>query len=153
MAEGVFRERARQAGLLGPRQGIITDSCGTSRYHIGQSPDPRAIEATAARGVDISDLRARQIAAHDFADFDYILAMDRSNFRHLEDLAHRDHRDKLSMFLSHAEGAPLDEVPDPYYGHEGGFGRCLDLIERGADGLFNAILERHFPDHPAAKTK
>ncbi len=52
-AHGVFRAKARAAGL-----DVVTDCAGTGGWHIGQPPDRRAVRAAAARGYDLSDLRA-----------------------------------------------------------------------------------------------
>jgi protein-tyrosine phosphatase len=58
-AEGVFRRLARDAGLDGR---VRVDSAGTGGYHIGASPDARALAAAQARGYDLSGIRARKIA-------------------------------------------------------------------------------------------
>ncbi len=149
MAEGAFRRLAAEAGLLERADGIATDSAGTSRYHIGEPPDPRAVRVARARGIDIAGQRARQVRAEDFAEFDYLIAMDRDNLAHLERLAPTDGDAVVNLFLSYAPGIGLDEVPDPYFGGAGGFEGCLDLIEAGARGLFEHILRRHFPEHAA----
>lgn len=65
-AEGVFRHLAREHGVL---HGLHIDSCGTGRWHIGKSPDERATAAAARRGIDISNLRARQFRAEDLDQF------------------------------------------------------------------------------------
>ena len=75
-AEGVLRMLVAQAGL---EHKIEVDSAGTGAWHIGEPPDPRALNAAAARGIDLSGQRARQIALADFHAFDYILGMDRQN--------------------------------------------------------------------------
>lgn len=139
MAEGAFRQHAAAAGLpLDRPGGIITDSAGTSAFHVGSPPDPRAIRAAAARGIDISMQRARRAVPEDFARFDHIVAMDRDNLAILERMAGADPT-RLSLLLSHAPAIRLDEVPDPYYGGDAGFDRCLDLIETATRALFEAI--------------
>jgi protein-tyrosine phosphatase len=40
-AETVFRHKVAQVGL---QERFVTDSAGTHGYHIGDPPDPRAIE-------------------------------------------------------------------------------------------------------------
>ncbi|MFQ5347723.1 MAG: low molecular weight protein-tyrosine-phosphatase [Rhodothalassiaceae bacterium] len=149
MAEGAFRHLAAAAGLLDREDGMMTDSAGTSRHHVGEPPDPRAVRAARARGYDIAHQRARQVAVADFDRFDYLIAMDRDNLAHLERLAPADSAARLGLFLSYAAGVGLDEVPDPYFGGEGGFEGCLGLIEAAAHGLFAHILADHFPDHVA----
>ncbi|GEQ98956.1 protein-tyrosine-phosphatase [Iodidimonas gelatinilytica] len=147
MAEGAFRARAKAVGLLEKSHGIFVDSAGTTHYHAGQSPDPRAIALTSRLGFSIENQRARQALASDFETFDYILAMDRDNFHYLERIAPEQHQHKLSLMLSHAPQVRLDEVPDPYYGGEDGFERCFHLINKAAEGLLDKILAKHFPDH------
>ncbi|MEL6316521.1 MAG: low molecular weight protein-tyrosine-phosphatase [Pseudomonadota bacterium] len=132
-AEGVF---AAEAGRRGRAAAFALDSAGTGAWHAGEPPDPRAVRAAAARGVDISAQRARQVRAADFDAFDHILAMDRSNLRDLERLRPARGGAALSLMLSHAEPPPESlDVPDPYYGGADGFETVLDLLERASRGL------------------
>jgi protein-tyrosine phosphatase len=57
-AEGYFRHHAKAGGLL---EALHLDSAGTHGYHVGHPPDARAISAMAARGADISGVRARRV--------------------------------------------------------------------------------------------
>ncbi len=138
-AEGVFRAQLQQAGLA---EHIHVDSAGTSDWHVGAAPDPRSIRHAAGRGYDLSSLRARQVSAQDFDDFDYILAMDRQNLRDLEARCPPAQRHKLALFLQHG-GSTHDEVPDPYeYGAES-FEQVLDLVEAASRGLLELLRSRH----------
>ena len=137
-AEGIFRKLVEDRGLA---DAIHIDSAGTGAWHVGQQPDPRAIEAARARGIDLTSLRGRQVQTRDFSEFDYVLAMDHENYANLTYLAREDQLDKLFLFLEFAQGVPESEVPDPYY--EGGFPRVFDLIENASEGLLQHILERH----------
>ena len=130
-AEGVFRHRARQAGFTS----LQVDSAGTAGWHIGKAPDPRTVAAAKRRGYDLSALRARQVRATDFDNFDLILAMDKQNLAELKSMAPRGARTSLGLFLDHAESSAFREVPDPYYGGDAGFEQVLDLIEQASDGL------------------
>jgi protein-tyrosine phosphatase len=139
-AEGVFRALV-EAGDLAER--ITIDSAGTGAWHAGEPPDARAQEAALRRGYDLSDQRARQVRADDFARFDLVLAMDRGHRDHLGRLcpAGQDHR--LRLFLEYAPTLGVLDVPDPYYGPGDGFERVLDTIEAGAAGLLDAIRADH----------
>lgn len=137
-AEGVLRQRLLNAGLA---HRVIVDSAGTHGYHVGEPPDPRAQEAAAARGYDLSRLVARQVNRQDFHDFDLILAMDRANLAHLERLCPTQHRRKLRLFLSYSRRYPGREVPDPYYGGRDGFEQVLDMIEDAVDGLIDSLRQ------------
>lgn len=139
-AHGVFRRLVEEAGY---GDAIRIDSAGTHAYHLGEAPDRRTQQAARSRGVDLADLRARQVEAADFDRFDYILAMDRDNYRILQSLspAHASH--KLGMFLDFAPHMGVAEVPDPYYGGPTGFEQVLDLVEAAADGLLQTLRQRH----------
>lgn len=135
-AEGVFRAQVAAAGL---NERIVTDSAGTHDYHIGEPPDPRSIKAAAARGIDISDLRARMVRAEDFSRFDLVLAMDQRNQQALADLCPAGTSDRLRMFMEFAPEAGRREVPDPYYGGSDGFAQVLDLCDAAARGLLEHL--------------
>lgn len=138
-AEGVTRTLAERGGLAA---GFEFDSAGTHGYHIGKAPDARATKAAAARGYDLSSLKARRVDSADFARFDRILAMDRDNLELLRQACPREHHGKLGLFLEFASRNDEDEVPDPYYGGPEGFERVLDLIEDAARGLLNHTAKR-----------
>jgi protein-tyrosine phosphatase len=131
----VFAQRVAEAGL---QQRVLVDSAGTGDWHIGHGPDARSRAVAAARGYDMSALRARQVNAQDFHDFDLLLAMDENNLRDLQRLAPPQQHHKLRLFMDFAE---LDErsVPDPYYGEAQDFQRVLDLVEVAADGLLRHL--------------
>src|SRR3954468_11359171 len=135
-AEGVVRTvAARQY----PRLGIKVDSAGTANYHVGEPPDRRSAAAARRRGYDLSSHRARQVVAQDFAEFDYILAMDAANLAELGRLAQARTRARLALFLEFAPEAGCQEVPDPYYGGVTDFERVLELCEAGAKGLLGKL--------------
>ncbi len=121
---------------------IHVDSAGTAGYHIGKAPDPRSVQIAALNGIDISGQRCRRFSQGDFDNFDYILAMDRENLRHLQELA-RDERDlmKLHLLLELA-GMGEGEVPDPYYGGPSGFRHVFELIDQATDRLL-PLLSRN----------
>ena len=135
-AEGVFRSLVESRGLA---EIINIDSAGTSNWHIGEHPDPRAIDAARKRGVDLTGLRGRQAIARDFSEFDYVIAMDHENYANLSQLATPAQQAKLHLFLTFAEGVSEVEVPDPYFGGAGGFPHVLDLIENASQGLLRHI--------------
>lgn len=138
-AQGVFEH------LLNSRKlddVIKTDSAGTHAYHIGESPDARSQAVALERGVDLSLQRARKALAEDFNRFDYVIAMDRSNYSELERLASPAQRDKLHLFMDFSERWDEGEVPDPYYGGSHGFERVLDMVGDASEGLLEHILKK-----------
>lgn len=77
LAEGILRRQAKEAGIE-----IEIDSAAIGDWHIGQRPDPRAIQVGEANGCAMT-MRARQVCTQDFTDFDLIVAMDHNNVREL----------------------------------------------------------------------
>lgn len=138
-AEGVFREHARRHA---PGLDIEIDSAGTHAYHVGEPPDPRTIAAATRRGIDLTDLRARQVLDDDFERFDLILAMDRLNHATLLDRSPPEHHERIRTLLEFAGKTAPADVPDPYYGGARGFDDVLDLVESAVEGLLTEIRRR-----------
>lgn len=140
-AEGVLRARLETSGLT---DCIAVDSAATSAWNVGLPPDPRSIDACRRRGIDISFLRARQVAPADFRQFEYVLAMDRRNHADLFALCPPGHQKRLRLFLDLAPAAGRREIPDPYAFGMDAFEEMLDLIEIGCDGLLHHLRLAHF---------
>lgn len=141
-AEGVFRQLLASEA---PELPVEVDSAGTADYHIGSAPDPRSQRAALRRGIDLSGLRGRQISPRDFADFDFILAMDRDNLRDLEAMRPKNSRARVQLFMEHAPETGRSEVPDPYCGDAAAFEEVLDLTTAASRGLLAALLARSRP--------
>jgi protein-tyrosine phosphatase len=125
-AEAVLRHMVDAAGLSGQ---VHVDSAGTLDYHVGSPPDARSSRAAAARGYDLSTLRARQVSQADFARFDAILAMDWDNLNELQQECPPEHEHKLMRLMAFADPGLGDVVADPYYGAEADFDAVLDQVE------------------------
>jgi protein-tyrosine phosphatase len=145
-AEGVFRHLVEEAGLS---DAIAIDSAGTAAYHAGESPDRRSSRTARDRGITL-DGHARQFRREDFARFDHVIAMDRSNFRDLLSLApDEDARAKVELLRQYdpRRGGTLDDrdadVPDPYYGGDRGFEDVLDICTRSCAALLADLRRRH----------
>lgn len=122
-AEGVMRALAPDLTL---------DSAGTGGWHVGDPPYGAMQEAARARGIDLSDLRARQFSADDFDRFDLIVAMDRQNKTDIERLRPKGNTTPVRQM------AEID-VPDPYYTRD--FDGALDVIEAAAKRLLADISQ------------
>ncbi len=131
-AEGVLRAKADGLGVR-----LEIDSAGTGDWHVGEPPYGPMQAAAKARGYDLSPLRARQVTAQDFHDFDLIIAMDDSNLSNLSRIQPAGARATVALFTDYAAHTGADHVPDPYYTRD--FDGCLDLVEHCAEGLL-AVL-------------
>lgn len=138
-AEGVFRHFLRQQGLEGR---VEVDSAGTHGYHVGESPDSRTQRAAAARGYDLSNIRARKVAPEDLEYFDLVLAMDQNNMEVLRRMCPPELANRLQLFMSYAQNFDDDEVPDPFYGLGHGFDLVIDMVEDASSGLILALREK-----------
>lgn len=135
-AQGVLRARLRREGL---HRSVWVDSAGTHGYHTEEPPDARAIRHAAARGYDISGLKARPVVTRDFARFHWMLAMDESNLAWLLRKSPSPESPRIELLTS-AGGLAEPEVPDPYYGPDAGFEHVIDLVERACDGFMQRLL-------------
>lgn len=136
MAEGVFTHKVCERGL---QERYIIDSAGVAGYHIGELPDRRMREHAWQRGYRLES-RARQVCVDDFLEFDYIMAMDDSNYDALLSLAPNvESCQKVRKMASYCRQHSLDHVPDPYYGGADGFRLVIDLLEDACEHLLEEI--------------
>jgi protein-tyrosine phosphatase len=138
-AEVVFRKYIKNNNL-GDK--VEVDSAGTHGYHVGEAPDSRTQRAAAARGYNLTQLRARKVARQDLDYFDLILAMDKSNLDNLQRMATPEQKERIKLFMDYSKNFDDDEVPDPYYGLGHGFDLVLDMVEDAAQGLVDEIKEK-----------
>ncbi|MFQ3582705.1 low molecular weight phosphotyrosine protein phosphatase [Chloracidobacterium validum] len=152
MAEGIFRHLVAQAKLS---HQIETDSAAISPMRIGEPPDARSQRTMLKRGIDIADLRSREVRRDDFLRFDYLLAMDRTNQAYLRSLCPRGQEHKLFMMLEFAPSIGVAEVPDPYAGGEEGFELVYRALDIAARNLLAHIRQQHrlAPDEPPTDGK
>lgn len=138
MAEGIFRDKIAKLGLKSKWE---HDSAGTGDWHTGEAPDRRAQQKTKEKGIDISDIRARQIRSKDFDEFDYILAMDISNRDDVIAKAkNATQKNKVTLILSYAPQFESKTVPDPYFGGDEGFELVYQMLDRAIDEF---LLQQH----------
>ena len=135
-AHGVFEQLVNSKQL---DQQILTDSAGTHSYHIGEAPDPRSQATAKNNGVDLSKQRARKVEVEDFDKFDYIIAMDSSNYKNLKKLAPTGLEYKVHRFMEFASDRSESDVPDPYYGGSNGFENVFQMVDSASQGLLKHI--------------
>ncbi len=135
-AEGVLQSLVGQRNL-GDR--IFVDSAGTSSYHIGEPADKRMRAAAQNRGIELTS-RSRMVSARDLANFDLVVAMDRSNFRELEAMISGVGRGNIRLLSDYLQGNWPEEVPDPYYGGDEGFEQVLDMLSAACPALLDELV-------------
>ena len=135
-----MRELVERAGLS---REIEVDSAGTGDWHAGQPPDRRSVYAARKRGITVGG-RARQFTVGDWERFDYVLAMDRSNYDDLTaSLPSPALAGKLRLLRSFDPASPPGaSVPDPYYSTDG-FDEVIDLCIAACGPLLEQIRAQH----------
>ncbi|TMW50954.1 hypothetical protein DOY81_003955 [Sarcophaga bullata] len=126
IAEAVMVDTIQKAGVSDQWQ---VDSAAIGGWHVGNSPDHRALSTMKKHGLPYSN-KARQIKSKDFEEFDYIFGMDHENMSDLKDLAPKGSKAKLLMLGNY--GLPENDkiIVDPYYqrgdaGFEKAYQQCV----------------------------
>lgn len=129
IAEGVAKKLAKQKGLH-----VKISSAGTGSWHVGEAPCKNSIKVAKDNGIDISMLRASQISKKELLEFEYVIALDNSNYHDLKALGAKNLY-KLGSF-----GYSGEDVPDPYFfdGFDG-FDRVYKMIEECVINLFKEL--------------
>jgi len=140
LAEAIFLDKLNRDNLT---HHFMVDSCGTSNYHIGDKPDIRTIAAAHRNGVKIHHF-CRQLTPGDLDEFDYIIAMDESNYEDILSLSpRRKHVDKIFLMREFDAHDKEKEVPDPYYGDERKFQEVFEILDRSTEGFLSYIQQHH----------
>ena len=137
-AEAIFDHLIEMNNL---QEQLVSDSAGTSNYHIGERPDPRTLTHGEARSYKFKSLGRQFDPDSDFEAFDRILCMDDSNYQNVTAMApSRELSKKVQRMADFfPQGSKYSFVPDPYYeGHEG-FDLVLDLLEEACANLLADI--------------
>ena len=139
-AEAVMRRLIEERGLT---KRFAIESAGTGDWHVGEPADARSRAAGLERGYQL-DRRAQHFTEASFARFDYVIAADRDNRRHLERICPDDAaRSKIHLLRDFDPASPKgSDVPDPYYGGAEGFGHVLDVCEAACRGLLVHLAAR-----------
>lgn len=143
VAEGTFHHLVEKKGLESHFQ---IDSAGTSAWHIGQSANKRSIKVAQRHGIKLTSL-ARQFTPQDFNKFDYIIAMDRSNYQDIIRLS-QTKKDKTKVEMMRKwDNLPYEDfpgdVPDPYYGGNEGFENVQNILINCCSGFLDHLIKTH----------
>ena len=129
MAEFVFKDIVAKQNLSDK---FIIDSSATSREEIGNGIHYGTRAKLIEENIPFDNHRAVQFTQKDYADYDYILLMDRNNLRNINRIIGEDTENKIHLLLDFAHGG---DIADPWY--TGNFDDTYRDITVGA----NAFLE------------
>ena len=136
-AEAVFKGLVKDKGVA---HEFEIDSAGTYAYHAGEQADRRMQQHAIKRGYNLTSISRAFVPDTDWDNFDFIVAMDNSNFSDLSAMA-RDADDlkKLFKITDFSQEFDYDQIPDPYYGGSDGFELVLDLLEDAGEGFYKFV--------------
>jgi len=116
LAEGIARSLSSEH---------IFDSAGTGHWHIGEPPCEKSQKIARKKGIDISNLRARQVSKEDLNKWDKIVVMDERNLKDMKKLGFKNVQKLLDI-----------DVPDPYfYDSDEGMDELYEMIKKGVEKL------------------
>ena len=145
-ALAVAKHVARQRGA----ELFMFDSASTGRHHIGDPPHPLASHEGGLRGYQVNQI-SRQIHPDDFARFDLIIVMDRTNVSDLERL--RGGEESRTGAYSSVEPVQIqllrrwdpfampgdEELTDPWGRPPSAYAEMFDVIERSIPPLIDHL--------------
>ena len=135
LAQAAFEHLLREEGLSNR---FRVDSAGTDEWEVGKQADPRMRRVAAAHGIEIDHV-ARQLTVADIAEYDLLLAMDKSNYHNMRSLAGA-LAGKIKLYREYdPKGGASAEVPDPYYGGAEGFEHVYRIVERTSRELLSSL--------------
>ena len=133
LAEGILQSKIHT-------ENFFVDSAGTAAYHVGNAPDLRSIEVAKKYGIDITNQRARKFVVKDFDEFDYIYAMDESNYKNILMLSrNKNDSKKVTLILNESHPKKNLSVPDPYYGGNQGFEDVYKMLDKACNVIVNKL--------------
>jgi protein-tyrosine phosphatase len=126
LAEAIFKDIVQNRD---DRTEFLIDSAGTSRYHVGQGADPRALKVAQSNGLKITHL-SRQLNADDFDKFDLILAMDQYVKSDIEKMMLKfgKQHDSIELMRKYDSFQSHADVKDPYFYDYQDFVECYEIL-------------------------
>ena len=137
LAEAVFKDYIKQQNLSNK---FVCDSAGTSDFHVGESPDERALEIAKKFGIDLQH-HAKLFNVADLDFYDFILVMDHMNYDAVMRYA-KNHvqRQKILLWRSFdPQVSDVYDVSDPYYGDESEFAEVIHICKRSSIGFLDFL--------------
>jgi protein-tyrosine phosphatase len=144
LAEGTFRALVEQKKLSAK---ISCDSAGTHGYHVGALPDRRSRRVANDYGITLTH-QARKLSSDDFANFDYIVAMDESNLEFIQTQSYRStgfypEEGRVFLYRDFDQQADSQNVPDPYYEDMAAFEQVYQIVTRCGESFLEYLIKEH----------
>lgn len=135
MAEFIMKYLVQQAGL---EDQFVISSAATTTEELGNDMYPNAKAELKLHGIPFEHRQARQIKGSDYADWDYIIAMDQENLSDINYVTGHDPDKKVRLLMSLL--GENESVSDPWYTRD--FAKAYFDIYKGCEALLVKILKK-----------
>lgn len=136
MAEFILKHLVEKNGLSADYE---IDSAAVSTEEIGNDIYPPAKLKLREKDIPFEHHSARQITKADYAHFDHIICMDKSNLRYLRYLIGDDPQEKVSLLMEWVQSSR--DVADPWY--TGDFETTYRDLIAGCQAILDKTLVAH----------
>lgn len=135
MSQFVFQDMVNKLKLTDQ---FFIESMATSTEEIGNPPHRGTVQKMKEVNIPVLPHRAKQISWKDYADYDYIIGMDRENMRNLNRMLKGDPEEKVHKFLTFAGSG--GDIADPWY--TGNFDVTYDDVVEGCKGFLEYLKDK-----------
>ena len=134
MAEFVMKKIVRENSLA---ENFEIASAATSTEEIGNPVYPPVRSLLNRNGINCDGKTARQLTKGDYQYYDYLIGMDRANFRNMNRMCGGDPEGKINLLLDYTN-RPGD-IADPWY--TGNFDETYEDVVEGLEGFMEYLKE------------
>ena len=134
MGEFIMKDLVQKAGL---QTKFYIESAATSTEEIGNPVYPPVRSLLKRNGISCDGKTARQLTKADYQYYDYLIGMDRANFRNMNRMCGGDPEGKINLLMDYTTRP--GEVADPWYTRD--FEATWQDVNEGCQGLLQHILE------------
>ncbi|MCQ2286333.1 MAG: low molecular weight phosphotyrosine protein phosphatase [Bacteroidales bacterium] len=135
MAEFIMKKMVKEARL---EEQYEIASAATSTDEIGNPVYPPARQKLAENGIGCQGKTARQMTRKDYEYYDFVIAMEQKNLKHIRFIIGEDDQNKLSLLMDYTDH-PHD-VADPWY--TGNFNITWNDLNEGCTALLRTLESR-----------
>lgn len=136
MAEFVLKDMVTKQGIADE---FYIASAATSMEEIGNPVHHGTRSRLAQEGISTAGKYAVHMERSDYRKYDYIIGMDRWNYKNMLRITGNDKEHKLSLLLDYTDHP--GDVADPWY--TGDFEQTYKDVAAGCKGLLDKILAEH----------
>lgn len=133
MAEYVMKDLVRRSGY---EDDFFIASAATSTEEIGNHIHYGTRSKMREVGIPTDNRRAVQMRRSDYEIYDYIIGMDKWNYKNILRIVGEDTEGKVSLLLEFT--GSLRDIADPWY--TGNFDQTYDDILEGCEALLHQII-------------